>query len=172
MELPLELRETSDELALFSEEYEIKALSICWKPNTEEFAFSIDLFPVEQLTKRTLLADSSKMFDPIGWIAPVIIAFKCLIQQTWIEGLSWDEKLPVHIANDCMELRTGLDKLNEFRIPRCVVPSQMHTKQLHVFCDASEKAYAAVVYLRTDDADQNIRVSLLTAETRVSPVKQ
>ena len=172
MELPLEIRETSDELALFSEEYKIKALGICWKPNTDEFAFSIDLFPVEQLTKRTLLANSSKVFDPIGWIAPVIIAFKCLIQQTWVEGLSWDEKLPVHIANDWMELRTGLDKLNEFRIPRCVVPSQMHTKQLHVFCDASEKAYAAVVYLRTEDADQIIRVSLLTAKTRVSPVKQ
>ena len=82
MELPLELRETSDELALFSEEYKIKALGVCWKPNTDEFAFSVDLFPVEQLTKRTLLADSSKVFDPIGWIAPVIIAFKCLIQQT------------------------------------------------------------------------------------------
>ena len=172
MELPLELRETSDELARFSEEYKIKALGICWKPNTDEFAFSIDLFPVEQLTKRTLLADSSKVFDPIGWIAPVIIAFKCLIQQTWIEGLSWDEKPLVHIANNWMDLRTGLDKLNELRIPRCVVPSQMHTEQLHVFCDASEKAYAAVVYLHTEDADQNMRVSLLTAKTRVSPVKQ
>ena len=71
-----------------------------------------------------------------------------------------------------MELRTGLNKLNEFRIPRCVVASKMHTKQLHVFSDASEKAHAAVVYLRTEDADQIIRVSLLAAKTRVAPVKQ
>ena len=58
-----------------------------------------------------LLSDSSKVFDPIGWIAPVIIALKCLIQQTWIEELSWDEKLPVHFVNQWMELGTGLDKL-------------------------------------------------------------
>ena len=47
------------------------------------------------MTKRTLLSDSSKVFDPIGWIPLVIIAFKSLIQQTWVEGVSWHEELPI-----------------------------------------------------------------------------
>ena len=100
MELPLELRETSDQLQLFSEEYKIKTLGICWKPISDTFIFSVDLDDISQTTKRTLLSDSSKVFDPIGWIAPVIIAFKCLIQQTWVEGISWDEKFqtPLRIS--------------------------------------------------------------------------
>ena len=107
MELPTELRETSDQLQLFSKEYKIKTLGICWKPISDTFIFSIDLDDISQTTKRTLLSDSSKLFDPIGWIAPVIIAFKCLIQQTWVEGISWNEKLPDSIANQWMKSRRG-----------------------------------------------------------------
>ena len=57
-------------------------------------------------------------------------------------------------------------------IPRCVVPSQIHTKQRHFFYESYKKAFAAVVYLLTGNANHKIRVSLLTAKTRVSPVKQ
>ena len=122
MELPTELRETSDQLQLFSEKYKIKTLGICWKRISDTFIFSIDLDDISHITKRTLLSDSSKVFDPIGWIAPVIIAFECLIQQTSVEGSSWDEKLPDSIANQWMKLREGLSSLNGLEIPRCVVP--------------------------------------------------
>ena len=77
-ELPLELRGTS-----LSKEFEIKALGICWKANADSFVFSIELTDIEQQTKRALLSDSSKVFDPMGWIGPIIIVFNCLIQQTW-----------------------------------------------------------------------------------------
>ena len=71
-----------------------------------------------------------------------------------------------------MELLPNWNKLNEFRIRRCVVPSQIHTQSLHVFCYASEKTFAALVYLRTEGADQSVRASVLTAKTTVEPVKQ
>ena len=68
MELPLELRQTSDQLQLFSEEYKIKTLGICWKPISDTFIFSVDLDDISQTTKRTLLSDSSKVFDPIDTV--------------------------------------------------------------------------------------------------------
>ena len=171
-ELPLELRGTSDQLELFSKEYKTKALGICWKPNADTFVFSIELSHIEQHTKRALLSDSSKVFDPMGWIGPVIIVFKCLIQQTWVEGLSWDEELPIPITKRWIELREELKLLNDLEIPRCVIPTTEHEKHLHVFCDASEKAYAAVVYVRTETTDGGVHVWLLTSKTRVAPVKQ
>ena len=57
-------------------------------------------------------------------------------------------------------------------IPRCVygVTSQpIQSARLVGFCDASTKAYAAVVYMRFESED-NVNVKLLTAKTRVTPV--
>ncbi len=44
--------------------------------------------------------------------------------------------------------------------------------QLHGFCDASEDAYAAVVYLRTVDPEGSVCVTLVTSKTRLEPIKR
>ena len=43
------------------------------------------------------------------------------------------------------------------------------THQLHGFCDASDKALAAVVYLRTEHENGEVDVSLVSSKTRVAP---
>ena len=43
--------------------------------------------------------------------------------------------------------------------------------QLHVFCDASEKAYAAAIYARIANDDGKTFAYLLTSKTKVAPVK-
>ena len=42
---------------------------------------------------------------------------------------------------------------------------------LHGFCDASESAYASVVYLQMVDTDNVVHVSLVIAKTKVAPLK-
>ena len=44
--------------------------------------------------------------------------------------------------------------------------------QLHVFADASEKAFGAVAYIRARLTNGRIIVQLLCAKTRVAPLKQ
>ena len=44
--------------------------------------------------------------------------------------------------------------------------------QLHGFCDASESAYAGVIYLRAVDQDGLIHISLIMAKTKVAPIKR
>ena len=43
---------------------------------------------------------------------------------------------------------------------------------LHCFCDASELAYAAVLYVRCDYGNDHIETRLVAAKTRVAPIKQ
>ena len=45
-------------------------------------------------------------------------------------------------------------------------------KQLHGFCDASEQAYAGVLYLHMADTKGDVHTSLVLAKTRVAPIKR
>lgn len=44
--------------------------------------------------------------------------------------------------------------------------------ELHGFADASERAYAAVIYLLTITGDQENQVRLVTPKIKVAPIKQ
>ena len=46
-----------------------------------------------------------------------------------------------------------LDSMTSIQIPRCLIPNTNGTHQLHTFTDASMSAIAAIVYVRTTNAD-------------------
>ena len=66
-----------------------------------------------------------------------------------------------------------LDEIRCFktvRIPQCYFLSTPVEVQIHAFGDASEHAYAAVVYLRSCYEDGRIHVSLVASKTKVAPM--
>ena len=166
----MHLRAENDDLKLFAEDYKVKALGIFWQPNLDQFVFKCSLEESEELTKRNLLSSTSKLFDPLGWLTP-IIQFKILMQQTWVRGLDWDQPLPDDIKNTWTDLRTGLSVIQGTKIPRAVIAGILVMLQLHVFCDASEKAYAAVINSRASDQLGHVTVSILSSKTRVAREK-
>ncbi|KAJ8718552.1 hypothetical protein PYW08_002789 [Mythimna loreyi] len=59
------------------------------------------------------------------------------------------------------------------RIPRWMRHEDKNVvTELHGFSDASKLAYAAVVYFRVVDQEGNVHISLVTAKTKVAPIKQ
>ena len=56
-------------------------------------------------------------------------------------------------------------------MPRAIVKNAIQGLQLHVFCDATEKAQAAVIYARTTDVFGNVSSHLITSKTKVAPGK-
>jgi hypothetical protein len=152
----------------------VKILGLTWNRDEDEFQYSVKLPPLSPpATKRKIISDVSRLFDPLGWLAPCVIKAKIFIQRLWISGIGWDEEPPADILQDWLTYREQLAYLVNFRIPRW-----QHTNlddaevELHGFSDASNAAYAAVIYLRVVKASGDINVSLITAKTRVSPVKQ
>ena len=49
---------------------------------------------VSNITKRTLLSDVSEQFDPIGLIAPNLVAAKVIFQSCWKLDLEWNDAVP------------------------------------------------------------------------------
>nr|XP_037870339.1 uncharacterized protein LOC110386617 [Bombyx mori] len=88
-------------------------------------------------------------------------------------GLSWDQEVTSNLLDEWISFRDNLPALNQVTVPRWVNKSKDTTYlELHGFSDGSNDAYSAVVYLRATDHYGNVRVSLITARTKVSPIKQ
>ncbi|PZC71939.1 hypothetical protein B5X24_HaOG212252 [Helicoverpa armigera] len=63
----------------------MKILGLKWHRNLDCFQYSVDLPEVKQpITKRQVLSEVARLYDPLGWIAPVIITAKIFIQKLLI----------------------------------------------------------------------------------------
>ena len=128
----------------------------------------------QELNKRILVSNIAQIFDALGWFSPCIIMMKTLLQRCWEENIGWDDTAPSSISDVCFRWREELPILKTKKIPRCYFSkgSLIVSKQLHGFSDASETAYAAVVYIRTTDSQGTITTSLVNSKTKVSPIKR
>ena len=99
---------------------------------------------------------------------------KILVQQLWEMKVEWDDVIPDSILDVWLQWRNELDLLSSHHVPRCYYPKTVHvaSMQLHGFSDASERAYAGVIYLRVTDSQGGVHVSLVTSKTKVAPIKR
>ncbi|XP_047999655.1 uncharacterized protein LOC125236773 [Leguminivora glycinivorella] len=151
-----------------------KILGLTWDRSRDQFAYTVQLpSPTAPVTKRKVTSDIAKLYDPLGWIAPSIVTAKMFIQKLWLAGIEWDQELPSPLLEEWLSYRESLSQLTKFRLPRWTNHSaDSALVELHGFSDASNAAYAAVVYLRVIDAEGLIHVSLVSCKTKVSPIKQ
>ncbi|XP_062535738.1 uncharacterized protein LOC134204943 [Armigeres subalbatus] len=153
----------------------IRALGILWNPRSDEFLFwkSPDERQLDgEITKRNVLSQIAKLFDPLGLISPVIVVAKIIMQQLWADGLGWDETLDGELLKRWVAFRQTLVELNEIKIPRCViVPEALHI-EIHGFSDASCAAYGSCIYLRCVQKDGAVSVRLLCSKSRIAPLRR
>ncbi|KAL7723756.1 hypothetical protein ACLKA6_002573, partial [Drosophila palustris] len=83
----------------------------------------------------------------------------------WKEGLKWDDQVSASIQKEWTKFINDLPYITEIRIPRYLNFGGTYASgQLHIFCDASAKAYGAVAYLRVQTSDHTYRSELLLAK--------
>lgn len=101
-------------------------------------------------TKRNVLKISARVFDLIGFLTPFTVRVKCLFQELWERGVSWDKKkLPPDLAEKWDQWCAELPLLHLEAILRWYkIEIQPNSQiKLHIFCDASENSYNTVTYL-------------------------
>jgi hypothetical protein len=100
-------------------------------------------------TKRQLLQVTSRFYDSMGLMSPVLITGKLIFQDSWCRGVGWDDLLPDNLGTRWSNWVKLLPDLLDIHIPRWVGARGKENCQIHVFCDASERAYGAVLYIRS-----------------------
>ncbi|XP_071041975.1 uncharacterized protein [Parasteatoda tepidariorum] len=124
----------------------------------------------QPLTKRWLLHCIASFYDPLGLFSPLVILGKILFQDTWTIGIKWDEILPSNLATSWNATVRELDDVYSFQIPRFIGVLSLVLFTIHVFCDASERAYGAVLYIVSSQGDQ-ANVHLVCSSNRLAPIK-
>ena len=123
-------------------------------------------------TRRGILSMASSVFDPLGFLCPVFLHPKLLLQRLTREKYDWDTVIDEAASAAWSKWFSKLQHLTNIEIPRCITHGleSIASTELHFFSDASQVAYAAVTYVKFSDSTGNFKVSLLTAKARVAPV--
>ena len=125
-------------------------------------------------TKRNVISTASKMYDLLGMIPPITVQFKILFQELCKDKRDWDEPLEGSCKSIWQRLVTQLQGVKPLTLPRCYyagTEGEVIASELHGFCDASAKAYGAVVFLRIVTTCASY-VRFVSSKTRVAPLSE
>ncbi|XP_026672465.1 uncharacterized protein LOC113464792 [Ceratina calcarata] len=158
-----------------------KVLGLRWANSNDQLGFNFNPGKISEdiyngkkkPTKREFLGVIMSVFDPLGFLTPFTIQSRILMQYIWSSGIGWDEVLRDEEFTHWQQWLIELGKIGKCSIPRCYQDRnyQLRTAELHVFCDASTKAYAAVAYWRFKLPNETFRVSIIMSKSRVAPLK-
>uniref|UniRef100_A0ABD2VVW4 Integrase zinc-binding domain-containing protein n=1 Tax=Trichogramma kaykai TaxID=54128 RepID=A0ABD2VVW4_9HYME len=157
---------TSTEDRAFDKDLIVPTLGLRWTPSTDEFSYTVpELSTITTVTKRAILSDVARIYDPTGWLAPVTVRAKMLLQNLWLQGHDWEQPMDNTTTELWLDFRRKLEALQTCRIPRWLGVNSKSSRMLHGFSNASERAYATAIYLVSQDASH-----LLTAKSKVAPI--
>ncbi|XP_031639210.1 uncharacterized protein LOC116351270 [Contarinia nasturtii] len=121
-------------------------------------------------TKRKILSRIGQLYDPNGYLGPVIMKGKMIIQELWKDKKDWDEHISGSIKKSWNLFNDDLKNVNLISINRWLQTSSQGKMELHGFCDASEKGYGVGIYVRTK-GKEGYQTEILISKSRVAPLK-
>lgn len=158
----------------------IKILGIEWDLLSDELqvSTSYNTFAKDACTKRGILKVTASIYDPCGFVAPMVLPAKLLLQDLWKHKLKWDETLSDEFIGRWKVVLSMLQCIEEISVPRLYAGRDKEYKsiemkyELHCFSDASMQAYGAVVYLRAyNESEDKGYVSFVLGKSRLAPIK-
>ena len=170
-----------------------KVLGTSWVPKTDSFHFQVQLklkttnktdvviSTLEQfdavrdnllLTRRVLLANVARIFDPVGFVTPVLLEAKLLLRESWCgEQIGWDDPLPLDQQQRWITFLASLLLLNDVHFQRSLWPEGevIGLPTLVIFSDGAKFAFGAAAYIRWELAKGGYWSQLIMSKCRVAP---
>lgn len=127
----------------------VKILGLSYDASADEFQPSDRVIgTVELPTKRSVLSAISRLFDPMGYVGPVTMKAKLILQLLWQNDLDWDTPLPNELIQIWESFYTNLTNMPTICIQRYIQITDSDEVQLIGYCDASAKAYGCCIYIK------------------------
>ena len=85
-----------------------------------------------------MLRDVYSLYNPLGFINPVIILAKVLLQKIWELGYAWDDKLNSELVEEWHQISLQIDSVIPKRFDRWLGIKEFDNVSLHIFADAGK----------------------------------
>ena len=175
-----------------SEAEDEKVLGTIWCPKSDTFKYRVSLqfksqrgpeilvssqeqmmnLPSAVLTRRTLLSNIHRIFDPLGLLIPLLLQGKLLLRATWNDkSIGWDDLLPEELREQWKSFLSSLLSLGDVTFPRSLWPDEdvVGLPSLVIFTDGSVSAYGAVAYIRWKLSSGQFWSRLIMAKGKIGP---
>ncbi|KIH66331.1 Pao retrotransposon peptidase [Ancylostoma duodenale] len=140
-----------------SSEHVPKVLRTKWDSASDCLEISCPLENSPSVTKRIVASVIASIYDPFGWLVPLLHKAKVFLRLLWEENSDWDTKVPQERENEWTRICEEIRGFREI-IPR--IP------MIITFADASAEAIASYVYLRSSHS-----VNLMMAKGKLTTLK-
>ncbi|XP_018496465.1 uncharacterized protein LOC108864744 [Galendromus occidentalis] len=168
--------EKDPDIQILSDQPDFKFLGIAWIQSADCLLIIIQAAQRTLLSnlpsKRTLLKGVAQIFDPLGFISPITIRAKILLQSVWKQKIDWDDRLSGESLEAFENFAGSLDEARAVFANRNIVTArEIAKRELHAFCDSSMEAFATVVYIRELLSSGGAVVHFVASRARVAPLK-
>ncbi|KAG8180718.1 hypothetical protein JTE90_004677 [Oedothorax gibbosus] len=95
---------------------DVKVIGMKWNPRTDLFGFKVT--PCEKkknFSKPAILAETSRVFDPIGFISSCVVLMKILLQDVWKQNLAWDQPIPEELNKRWLTFSKNFISLSKWK---------------------------------------------------------
>ncbi|MBM6549248.1 DUF1759 domain-containing protein, partial [Streptococcus dysgalactiae subsp. equisimilis] len=149
-----------------------RALGVKWHTDRDVLKFDY-IDPLTRLTRRALLRYVASIYDPLGFISPILLPGKLMLQDLCRRNIGWDVELGDGMLSEYLSWVNALQLVQSLEVERCLIRPEYPNKEfeLHLFSDASERGYDVVAYLRQVLCNHTSNYRFLMGKSRVAPLK-
>ena len=128
------------------------------------------------LTQRLALSLVSKVYQPIGLVAPFTVGARLILKDIWrVNGQRWDDELPKDTVDRFLAWCVELKRLAAITIQRSYFSGPFQHLELHMFGDSSQDVFSAVGFLRAQvtctSGEIITELAFVLGKSRVAPMK-
>ena len=145
---------------------ETKLLGVPWNKTEDTIEVNFP-GPIINVTKREVLGEIAKIYDPLGLASPVTLVGKMLYREACDARTPWDSELPKELKSKWESWEGGLPE--KVVVSRSLAKHQekIQSINLHAFGDASSKGVSAAVYSVTRQPS-GVTQGLVAAKSRLA----